>query len=131
MGKASKKKSGRRTGLGPSRAEIESRAARELGQRRVAAGHQPDRVAEAMRQVAEQAAAALRIADDAVAELWGAATPAPAEEPQWEGGSRGHFFFTEPVIVAAAAAPPAEVAVLPPPERMFADGSMREAVASV
>src|SRR6201994_964393 len=119
MGKASKKKSDRRTGLGPSRAEIESRAARELAQRRLAAVHQPDRGAEAMRQVAEQAAAALRIADDAVAELWGAATPAPAEVPQWEDGSLGDFFFTEPVIVAAAAAPPAEVAGLPPPGRML------------
>jgi hypothetical protein len=129
MGKASKKKSDRRAGLGPSRAEIESRAGQELAQRRLAALYQPGRLDDALHQAAEQAAAAQLITDDAVAELWGGTPPVPAEIPQWQDGSLGDFFFTEPVIAMAAAAPPAEVAVLPPPERMLAYGSAREAVA--
>jgi hypothetical protein len=131
MGKASKKKSDRRTGAGPSRAEIESRAGQELAQRRLAVLHQPDRVADTLRRGAERAAAAPPLADDAVTELWGGTTPVPAQLPQWADGSLGDFFFTEPVIAGAAAAPPAEVAVLPPLERMLAYGSVREAVASL
>jgi hypothetical protein len=129
MGKASKKKSDRRSGLGPSRAEIESRAGQELAQRRLAAVYQPGRFDDALHQAAKQAAAAQLITDDAVAELWGGTPPVPAEVPRWEDGSLGDFFFTEPVIAMAAAAPPAEVAVLPPPEQMLAYGSVREAVA--
>jgi hypothetical protein len=129
MGKASKKKSDRRSGLGPSRAEIESRAGQELAQRRLAAAPLPGRVDDALRRAAEQAVAARTTADDAVAELWGGTPPVPAEVPRWEDGSLGDFFFTEPVITTAAAVPPAEVAVLPPPELMLAYGSVREAVA--
>jgi hypothetical protein len=131
MGKASKKKSDRRAGTGPDRAQIESKARQEQVQRRLAALPQPRQVKDVLRQVAEQAAAAQTIADDAVTELWGGTTPVPAEIPQWQDGSLGDFFFTEPVIVRAAAAPPAELAVLPPPERMLAYGNVREATASL
>src|ERR1700761_8201620 len=84
MGKASKKKSDRRTGTGPSRAEVESGGGQEQVQRRVPAVLQPGWVGDSLRQVAEQAVAAQRLADDAVTELWGRATPVPAEVPQWE-----------------------------------------------
>ena len=131
MGKASKKKSSRRTGTGPSRAETESKARQEQAQRRLAALPQPDRVEDTLRRVAELAAAAQTQVDDAVTELWGGTPPVPAEVPQWADGSLGDFFFTEPVIAGAAAAPPAEVAVLPPPERMLAYGNVREAMAFV
>jgi hypothetical protein len=132
MGKASKKKADRRTGIGPSRTEIESRAEQEQVKRRLTAAlHQQGPLGGALRQVAAQAAAAQAEMNDAVTGLWGGATPVPAEVPQWEDGSLGDFFFTEPVIAGAAAVPPAAVAVLPPPERMLAYGSAREAVASV
>jgi hypothetical protein len=132
MGKASKKKSDRRRGIGPSRTEIESTVRQEQVKRRlIAALSQPGQVGETLRQVAGQAAAAQSAADDAVTGLWGGVTPVPAEVPQWEDGSLGDFFFTEPVIAMAAAAPPAAVAVLPAPERMLAYGSAREAVACV
>ena len=132
MGKASKKKSGRRAGIGPSRAEIESTVSQEQVKRRlIAALSQPGQVGDTLRQVAGQAAAAQAAADDAVTGLWGEVTPVPAEVPRWEDGSLGDFFFTEPVIAGAAAAPPSAVAVLPPPARMLAYGSAREAVASV
>jgi hypothetical protein len=132
MGKASKRKSGRRTGIGPTRAEIESTVSQEQVKRRlIAALSQPGQVGATLRQVAGQAAAAQAAADEAVTGLWGGMTPVPAEIPQWEDGSLGDFFFTEPVIAKAAAAPPATVAVLPPSERMLAYGSDREAVASV
>ena len=132
MGKASKKKSDRRTGIGPARAEIESAVRQEQVKRRlIAALSQPGQVRDTLRQVAGPAAAAQAAADDAVTRLWGGVTPVPAEVPQWEDGSLGDFFFTEPVIAGAAAAPPAAVAVLPAPERMLAFGSAREAVASV
>jgi hypothetical protein len=132
MGKASKKKSGRRMGIGESRAEIESRARQEQVRRRLAAAlHQPGRAGDTLRQVTGQAAAAQTAADEAVTELWGGTTPVPAEVPQWEDGSLGDFFFTEPVIAGAAAAPPPEVAVLPPLERILAYGNVREAVASL
>lgn len=132
MGKASKRKSDRRAGIGPARTEIESAARQEQVKRRlIAALSQPGQVSDTLRQVAGQAAAAQAAADDAEAGLWGEATPAAAQVPQWEDGSLGDFFFTEPVIARAAAAPPAAVAVLPPPRRMLDDGSAREAVASV
>jgi len=132
MGKASKKKSGRRAGSGPSRAEIESRVRQEQVRRRLTAAlSQPGPVGDTLRQVAGQAAAAQAAAGDAVTGLWGGVTPVPAEVPRWEDGSIGDFFFTEPVIAGAAEAPPAAVAVLPAPERMLAFGSVREAVASV
>ncbi len=132
MGKASKKKSDRRTGIGPPRTEIESAVRQEQVKRRlIAALSQPGQVGDALRQVAGQAAAAQAAAGDAVTGLWGEVAPVPAEVPQWEDGSLGDFFFTEPVIAGAAAAPPAAVAVLPPSERMLAYGSAREAVASV
>jgi hypothetical protein len=132
MGKASKKKSGRRTGIGPPRAEIESTVSQEQVKRRlIAALSQPGQVGDTLRQVAGQAAAAQAAADDAVTGLWGGVTPVPAEVPQWEDGSLGDFFFTEPVIARAAAAPPAPVVALPPSERMLAYGSAREAAASV
>jgi hypothetical protein len=128
MGKASKKKSGRRRGIGPPRTEIESTVRQEQVRRRLmAALGQPGQVGDTLRRVAAAQAAA----GDAVAGLWGGVTPVPAEVPQWEDGSLGDFFFTEPVIAGAAAAPPAAVAVLPPSERMLAYGSVREAVASV
>jgi hypothetical protein len=132
MGKASKKKAGRRAGIGPSRTEIESRAEQEQVKRRLTAAlHQQGPLGGALRQVAAQAAAAQAEMNDAVAGLWGGATPVPAEVPQWEDGSLGDFFFTEPVIAGAAAAPPAAEAVLPTPERMLVFGSAREAVASL
>lgn len=132
MGKASKKKSGRRTGIGPSRTEIESTVRQEQVKRRLmAALSQPGQVGDMLRQVAGQAAAAQAAAGDAVTGLWDGSTPVPAEVPQWENGSLGDFFFTEPIIAGAAAAPPATVAVLPPSERMLDYGSAREAVASV
>jgi hypothetical protein len=132
MGKASKKKADRRTGIGPSRTEIESRAEQEQVKRRLTAAlHQQGPLGGALRQVAAQAAAAQAEMNDAVTGLWGGATPVPAEVPQWEDGSLGDFFFTEPVIAGAAAAPPAAEAVLPTPERMLALGSAREAVASL
>jgi len=132
VGKASKKKSDRRTGTGPSRAEIESRARQEQVRRRLAAAlHQPGEVGDTLRLVAGQAAAARTMADEAVTALWGGTAPVPAEVPQWEDGSLGDFFFTEPVIARAAAVPPAEVAVLPPLERMLAYGNVRDAVASL
>jgi hypothetical protein len=132
MGKASKKKSGRRTGIGPSRRETESAVRQEQVKRRLmAALSQPGQVGDMLRQVAGQAAAAQAAAGDAVTGLWGGSTPVPAEVPQWENGSLGDFFFTEPIIAGAATAPPATVAVLPPSERMLAYGSAREAVASV
>jgi hypothetical protein len=132
MGKASKKKSDRRAGIGPSRTEVESAVRQEQVKRRlIAALSQPGQVGDTLRQVAGQAAAAQAAADDAVTGLWGGVTPVPAEVPQWEDGSLGDYFFTEPVIAGAAAAPPAAVAVLPPAERMLAYGSAREAVASV
>jgi hypothetical protein len=132
MGKASKKKSDRRTGIGPSRTEIESTVRQEQAKRRlIAALSQPGQVGETLRQVAGQAAAAQAASDDAVTGLWGGVTPVPAEVPQWDDGSLGDFFFTEPVIAGTAAAPPAAVAVLPGPERMLAYGGVREAVASV
>ena len=131
MGKASRKKSDRRAGEGPSRAEVESKVRQEQVQRRLAAAlHQPG-LGDALRKVAGQAAAVRTAAGEAVAELWGGTTPVPAQVQQWDDGSLGDFFFTEPVIARAAEAPPAEVAILPPPERMLADGSVREAIASV
>lgn len=132
MGKASKRKSDRRTGSGPSRTETESKVRQEQVRRRLTAAlSQPGQLGDTLRQVAGQAAAAQAATDDAVTGLWGGMTPVPAEVPQWEDGSLGDFFFTEPVIATAAAAPPATVAVLPPSERMLAYGSAREAVASV
>jgi hypothetical protein len=132
MGKASKRKSGRRAGGGPSRTEIESRVSQEQVRRRLAAAlSQPGQLGDALRQAAGQSAAARAAAGDAVTGLWGGVTPVPAEVPQWEDGSLGDYFFTEPVIAGAAGAPPAAVAVLPPSERMLADGSARDAVASV
>lgn len=132
MGKASKKKANRRAGIGPSRMEIESRAEREQVKRRLTAVlGQPGQLGDALRGVAGQAAAAQRAADDAVAGLWGGATPVPAEVPRWEDGSLGDFFFTEPVIAGASAAPPTAEAVLPPSESMLAYGTVREAVATL
>ena len=132
MGKASKSKSARRAGSGPSRTEIESRVKQEQVRRRLAAAlSQPGQLGDALRQVAGQSAAARAAAGGAVTGLWGGVTPVPAEVPQWEDGSLGDYFFTEPVIARAAAAPPAAVAALPPPARLLADGSAREAVASV
>jgi hypothetical protein len=132
VGKASRKKSGRRAGAGPSRAQIESGTSQEQVQRRLAAAlHRPGRAGDWLRQVAEQAAAAQSAADEAVAELWGGTAPVPAEVPRWEDGSLGDFFFSEPVIAGAAAAPSAAVAVLPPPERVLAHGDVREAIASL
>jgi hypothetical protein len=132
MGKASKRKSGRRAGSGPSRTEIESRVRQELVRRRLAAAlSQPGQLADALRQLAGQSATAPAAADNDAAGLWGGVTPVPAEIPQWEDGSLGDFFFTEPVIVRAAGAPSAAAAVLPPTERMLAHGSAREAVACV
>ena len=142
MGKASRKKSDRRKGTGPPRAEIESAVRQEQVKRRlIAALSQPGQLSDTLRQVAGQAAAAQpaagdavaarAVASDAVAELWGGVTPVPAEVPPWEDGSLGDFFFTEPVIAGAAAAPPAAVAVLPPFERLLDYGSARKAVASV
>src|ERR1700722_16339652 len=132
MGKASKKKVGRRAGIGPSRTEIESRTEQEQVKRRLTAAlHQQGPLGGALRQVAAQAAAEQAEMNDAVSGLWGGATPVPAEVPQWEDGSLGDFFFTEPIIAGAAAAPPAAEAVLPTPKRMLALGSAREAVASL
>jgi hypothetical protein len=132
MGKASKKKVGRRAGIGPSRTEIESRTEQEQVKRRLTAAlHQQGPLGGALRQVAAQAAAEQAETNDAVSGLWGGATPVPAEVPQWEDGSLGDFFFTEPIIAGAAAAPPAAEAVLPTPKRMLALGSAREAVASL
>lgn len=132
MGKASKRKSDRRAGIGPPRAQIESAVRQEQVKRRlIAALSQPGQVSDTLRQFAGQAAAAQAAAGDAVTGLWGGATPVPAQIPQWDDGSLGDFFFTEPVIARAAAAPPAAAAVLPLPERMLDYGSVREAVASV
>ncbi len=132
MGKASKRKSDRRTGIGPSRTEIESTVRQEQARRRLTAAlSQRGQLGDTLRQVAGQAAAAQAAAGDAVTGLWGGVTPVPAEVPQWEDGSLGDFFFTEPVIARAAGVPPAAVAVLPAPARMLAYGSAREAVASV
>ena len=79
MGKASKRKSGRRTGIGPTRAEIESTVSQEQVKRRlIAALSQPGQVGDTLRQVAGQAAAAQAAADDAVTGLWGGMTPVPA-----------------------------------------------------
>ena len=130
MGKASKKKAGRRAGIGPSRTEIESRAEQEQVKRRLTAAlSQPGQVADALRRVAGQAAAAQTAMDDAITELWGGATQVPAEVPRWEDGSLGDFFFTEPAIARASAAPPAADAALPSAESMLAYGSVREAAA--
>jgi hypothetical protein len=130
MGKASKKKAGRRAGIGPSRTEIESRAEQEQVKRRLTAAlSQPGQVADALRRVAGQAAAAQTAMDDAITVLWGGATQVPAEVPRWEDGSLGDFFFTEPAIARASAAPPAADAALPSAESMLAYGSVREAVA--
>lgn len=132
MGKASKGKSARRAGNGPSRTEIESRVRQEQVRRRLAAAlSQPGQLGDALRQVAAQSAAAQSAADDDATGLWGGVTPVPAEIPAWADGSLGDFFFTEPVIARAASAPPAAAAVLPPAERMLAYGSAREAVAWV
>jgi hypothetical protein len=132
MGKASKNKAARRAGIGPSRTEIESRAHQEQVKRRLTAAlSQPGQLGDTLRRVAGQAAAAQTATDDAVTMLWGGATPVPAEVPRWEDGSLGDFFFTEPVIARASAAPPAVNAVLPPAASMLADGSVREAVASL
>ena len=134
MGKASRKKSDRRKGTGPPRAEIESAVRQEQVKRRLTAAlSQPGQLGDTLRQVAGQAAAGQAAAgqaaaaqaaagraaagqagaDDAVTGLWGGVAPVPAEVPQWEDGSLGDFFFTEPVIAGAAAAPPAAEAVLP------------------
>ena len=79
MGKASKRKSGRRAGNGPSRTEIESRARQEQVRRRLAAAlSQPGQLSDALRQVAGQSAAAQAAAGDAVTGLWGGVTPVPA-----------------------------------------------------
>ena len=130
MGKASKKKAGRRAGIGPSRTEIESRAEQEQVKRRLTAAlSQPGPLGDTLRRVAGQAAAAQTAMDDAITMLWGGATPVPAEVPRWDDGSLGDFFFTEPAIARAAAAPPAADAVLPPTETMLDYGSVREAVA--
>ncbi|HEY0932978.1 MAG TPA: hypothetical protein VGD91_04460 [Trebonia sp.] len=132
MGKASKRKSGRRAGSGPSRTETESRVRQEQVRRRLAAAlSQPGQLGDALRQAAGQSAAVRAAAGDGVTGLWGGVTPVPAPVPQWEDGSLGDFFFTEPVIAGAAGAPPAAVAVLPPPARMLAYASVREAVAAV
>jgi hypothetical protein len=132
MGKASKRKSGRRAGSGPSRTEIESRIRQEQVRRRLAAAlSQPGQLNDALREVAGQSAAAQAAVGDAVTRMWGGVTPVPAEVPRWDNGSLGDFFFTEPVIAGAAGAPPAAVAVLPSAEQMLADGSVRDAVASV
>lgn len=132
VGKASKKKANRRAGIGPSRVELESRAEQERVKRRLAAAlHEPGRLGDELRRVVEQAAATQAPMKDAVTELWGGATPVPAEVPQWEDGSLGDFFFTEPAIVEAAVAPSAAAATLPSSERMLSYGSAREAVASL
>ena len=128
MGKASKRKSARRAGIGPPRTEIGPPVREQVKSRLIAALSQPG---DALPQVAGQAAAAPAAAGDAVTGLWGGVTPVPAVVPRWEDGSLGDFFFTEPVIAGTAAAPPAAVAVLPPPGRLLACGSAREAVASV
>jgi hypothetical protein len=141
MGKASKKKSQRRTGIGPSRTEIESAARQEQVKRRLTAAlSEPGELADTLRAAAgqagageadaERAVAPLWVTRDAVAELWGGATPVPAEIPKWEEGSLGDFFFTEPLIADVAAAPPAAQAVPPSPEHMLDYGDSRNAVAS-
>ena len=113
MGKASKKKSGRRAGIGPPRTEIESAVRQEQVKRRLTAAlSQPGQVGDALRQVAAQAAAAQAAAGDAVTGLWGGVTPVPAEVPQWEDGSLGDFFFTEPVIAPCSSGPPSSTGSL-------------------
>ena len=132
MGKASRNKADRRAGIGPSRMELESRTEQEQVKRRLTAAlREPGGLGDALRRVAEEAAAMQAAVGDAVTELWGEATPVPAEIPRWEDGSLGDFFFTDPAIVEAASAPPAAAAVLPTPERMLDFGSAREAVASL
>jgi hypothetical protein len=90
MGKASKRKSDRRTGTGPSRTEIESKVRQEQVRRRLTAAlNQPGQLGDTLRQVAGEAAAAQASTGDAVTGLWGGVTPVPAEVPQWEAGHFG------------------------------------------
>jgi hypothetical protein len=98
MGKASKKKSQRRAGVGPSRAEIE----RQRVSRRVAGAplHTVTRLASLS--------------------MWGNATPAPATVPQWTEDSLGDYFFTSTFVSDAAGLPPLAGAVLPEQEEMTA-----------
>ena len=101
MGKASKKKSQRRAGIGPSRAEIEQR---RLVRRTVRPG---------------------------ALVLWGKATPVPATVPQWAEDSLGDHFFTAKYITDAAQHPPLASAFLPEQEEMIAHQAYWEAASNV
>jgi hypothetical protein len=109
MGKASKKKSQRRAGIGPSRAEIE----RQRVSRRVAGGP--------LHAVARLASLS----------LWGSATPVPATVPQWAEDSLGDYFFTSRFVSDAAGLPPLADAVLPEQEEMTAIPAYWEAATNV
>jgi len=67
MGKASKRKSDRRTGAGPSRTEAESKVRQEQVRRRLTAVlSEPGQLSDMLREVARQAAAAQATTADAV-----------------------------------------------------------------
>ena len=102
MGKASKKKSQRRAGIGPSRAEIE--------QQRVT-----------RRMAGRQAALSLR----------GNATPSPVTVPQWADDSLGDHFFTGKFITEAAGAPPLAGAALPGLAEIIADPAGWQAMSNM
>ena len=109
MGKASKKKSQRRAGIGPSRAEIEQQRLN----RRVARAH---------------LGTVTRLAS---LSLWGNATPVPATVPQWTEDSVGDYLFTSQFITDAARLPPLASAVLPEQEELTAVPAYWEAASNL
>jgi hypothetical protein len=118
MGKASKKKSQRRAGIGPSRAEFE--------QQRVSR-----RMAGALLQATEMARSHQAATRQASLSVWGNATPVPATVPEWAEDSLGDYFFTAKFITDAAELPPLAGAVLPGQEEMIADSAYWEATSNV
>jgi hypothetical protein len=80
VGKASKKKADRRSGIGPTRAETESGAEQEQVKRRLTAAlRRPDELGATLRQLAGQAAAEQTTLPGSVTEQWGDETPVLGE----------------------------------------------------
>ncbi len=120
MGKASKKKSQRRAGIGLSRAEFEQQ---RVIRRMAGALHQATEIEMARSQRSASRQASLSV--------WGTATPVPATVPQWAEDSLGDYFFTAKFITDAAELPPLAGAVLPELEEMTADSAYWEAASNV
>jgi hypothetical protein len=118
MGKASKKKSQRRAGIGPSRAELE----RQRVVRRMAG---------ALLQATEMDQSAQAATRQASLRVWGNVTPAPAAVPPWTEDSVGDYFFACKFITDAAELPPLAGVVLPGQDEMIASPAYWAAASNV